>query len=654
MIKIGIDYYPEHWDCSLWEQDISDMAALGVHTVRVGEFAWCRMEPEEGRYDFSWLDDVIALIAKYGMKVILGTPTNCPPRWLYEKYPGVIQWDRSGRRIALGIRGHRCYTSPDFRRLAGKIIEEMAKRYAGREEIFAWQLDNELESSECTCPSCTAGFRDFLKSKYGSIGSLNRAWGNDVWSGEYTDWSQITRTLDPNCSSAWYNPAYMQDCERFGAASLTDYVRFQCDIIRKYDADAVITTNSCFCANLPDFHQEFAPLDVASYDNYPRVVLPEDPEEMYSNAFALDFVRSFKQKNFWIMEQLGGPMGGWSAITPAMEPGMLEGYAMQAVAHGADLLSFFRWRTAVSGAEMFCHGLLDHNNKPNRRMAELKALCDRLGRLPTLSDTAVHSQVAMLYSAQQEFAFKNTYQSEGFAYWTQLRLFHEACMNLGVNLDILPEGASLSGYRVVLVPTHFVTNPRVTEQLEAFARGGGTVVVTNRSGVKDENNNCILGQDLPGAFRALCGCVVTEYDAIGKASQHLCTMYGGTYKITGWCDLLKPETAAPWAKYDDRYYAGTPAITKNTYGKGTCYYVGTIGEKSLYRSLMMEILRCQGIAALEQLPWGIESTVRSGKGGNYRFFFNNTLNGEILKLGDEKVSINPMEMKILSGSGEWL
>ena len=654
MIRVGIDYYPEHWDRSMWEKDVADMAALGVHVVRIGEFAWCRMEPEEGKFDFSWLDDAIAMIAGYGMKAILGTPTNCPPRWLYARYPGAIQWERTGRQTDLGIRGHRCYTSPDFRRLAGRIVEEMAKRYAGREEIFAWQLDNEMDSNECTCPSCTALFQKYLKEKYGSIRSLNKAWGNDVWSGEHTDWSQITRVLGSQCSNAWYNPAYMQDYERFGAASLTDFVRFQCDIIRRYDPHAVITTNSCFGANLPDFHQEFEPLDVASYDNYPQVVLPKDPEALYSNAFALDFVRSFKQKNFWIMEQLGGPMGCWCPITPAMEPGMLEGYAMQAVAHGADLLSFFRWRTAVSGAEMFCHGLLDHSNQPNRRMAELEASCRRLEKLPELSDTTLHSRVAMLYSAEQEFAFKNTYQSEGFAYWTQLRLFHEACMSLGVNLDILPEGKPLDGYCVVLVPTHFVTNPKVVRQLEAFARNGGTVVVTNRSGVKDQNNNCILGQELPGAFRELCGCVVTEYDAIGSVWQRLRTMYGGTYRITGWCDLLKLETARPWAKYDDRYYAGVPAITRNAYGKGACYYVGTIGEKAMYRSLMMEILRGQGVEMMEQLPQGVESTVRSGKGGKYRFFFNNTMEGKTVKLNEGKIYLHPMEMKILSGDGTWV
>ena len=654
MIKIGIDYYPEHWDKSMWQEDIRQMAALGIHTVRIAEFAWGRMEPEEGRFDFGWLDEAVDMIARAGMKVILGTPTNSGPVWLYTDHPDTLQWDRTGKPTDFGIRGHRCLVSPTFRRYAGRIVEELAKRYAGRPEVFAWQLDNEMESNHCNCPACTRAFRDYLQKKYGTLERLNRAWGSDVWSGQISHWDQIKPLLSPDCSPNWFNPAYMLDYERFCAASTADYVRFQCGIIRRYDPEAVITTNSCFGANLPDFHQEFAPLNVAAYDNYPPLVLPKDPEALYSNAFALDFIRSFKQRNFWILEQLGGPMGCWSPITPAMEPGMLEGYALQAVAHGADLLSFFRWRTSISGAEMFCHGILDHSNQPNRRLRELAHLCRRLEAIPDLDQTTLNSQVAMLYSAEQEFALKNSTQSKGFAYWTQMRLLHDACMNLGVNVDILPEGHSLDGYKVVLIPTHFITNPEVVRQAEAFAAAGGTVVLTNRSGVKDQNGNCILGQSLPGAFRTLCGCSVQEYDAIGEANQRLRTIHGETHSITSWCDILELEGAKAWATYEGRFYQGSPAITRNRYGKGYAYYLGTVGEKGLYRTLLTEVFREQGVDMLEMLPQGVEVTARSGSGGTYRFYFNNTTARKIFRINGESIALAPFEMKIKQGEGQWL
>lgn len=654
MIQIGIDYYPEHWNRALWEEDASRMEQLGVHVVRLAEFSWSRLEPSEGQFDFAWLDEAIAVLSRHGMKVILGTPTNCAPLWLYHNYPDTVQWERTGRPTSLGIRGHRCMMSGTFRKYAGRIVEQLARRYAGRPEVAAWQLDNELESNHCTCPTCTKGFQDYLKNKYGTLKRLNQAWGSQVWSGEVSQWEQITPLLGPGCETDWYNPAWFLDYERYGATCTADYVNFQSRIIRSYDPQAVITTNSCFCANLPDFHQEFAGLDVAAYDNYPPIRIPEDPKAFYSNAFALDFIRGFKRKNFWILEQLGGHMGCWAPISPTLEPGMLEGYALQAVAHGADLLSFFRWRTACTGAEMFCHGLLDHSNADNRRLAELNSLCRRLEKLPRLNETTVHSQVAMLYSADQEFSLKNQRQSQGFAYWTQLRLFHGACMDLGVNVDVIHERAPLDGYRVVLVPTHFITDPQVVVRLEQFTQAGGTVVITNRSGVKDKNGNCILGQHLPTLLRSLCGCYVEEYDPIGEATQRLTTVRGGSYEITSWCDLLTPETAQVWARYAGRFYAGTAAITKNTFGQGKAYYVGTVGEKALYRTLLLEVFQEQAVPVIEALPQGVEVTTRTGPGGSYRFFFNNTLQSQHFQLDGEQVTLQPLEVKIQMEKRIWV
>ena len=655
MIKIGVDYYPEQWDRTMWEKDAAAMETLGVQTVRIAEFSWCRMEPQDGEFDFVWLDEVIQILNAHHLEVILGTPTNCPPMWLYHDHPDTLQCERDGRRTYPGIRGHRCMTSRTFRSYAARIIRKMAERYAGRPGIAAWQIDNELESNHCTCPECAQSFRQWLQKKYSTLEQLNKAWGSVTWSQEISDWEQITplKTSAVNRTD-WFNPGYMLDYERFCTWSLSDYVRFQCDIIRGIDPKAVITTNACFPKDLPDFHQEFAALDVASYDNYPTVEIPEDPESLYTNAFALDFVRSFKQKNFWILEQLGGPMGCWRPITRALEPGMLEGYGLQAVAHGADLLSFFRWRTAVSGAEMFCYGLLNHDNQPNRRTEELKELISRLAKMPQLSETTLNSRTAMLYSADQEFSFHTQAQSEGFAYWTQLRLFHEACINLGVNIDILPEGHSLDGYQVLIVPTWFVTDKKIVKQIENFAAGGGTVIITNRSGVKDKTGSCILGDPLPTLFRPLCGCRVNDTDAIGPSWQRIRSIHGGEFRITSWCDLLELETAEPLAKYTDRFYAGTPAITVNHYGSGLVYYVGTVGEKAMYRWLLLEIFHSQGIKVMELLPEGIESTVRSGPGGSYRFFFNNTLQGKSFYVEGRKIWMQAMEVKIRKDTGEWI
>ena len=658
MTKIAIDYYPEHWDRSMWEDDVRAMAELGTYAVRVGEFAWSRMEPSEGVYDFAWLDDAIDLIAKYGMKVILGTPTNCAPLWLYTAHPDTIQYERDGQPTHLGIRGHRCQTSPTFRAYAEKIIRKMAERYAGRPEILAWQIDNEVESNHCTCPSCRKSFQEWCREKHGTLEQLNRDWGTVVWSGEYSDWSQIEcfNTAWVN-KSDWFNPAYMLDYERFCSKTTADYVAFQTALIREYDPAAIVTTNACFGLHVQDFYQEFAPLDVASYDNYPPLELPADPTaEVYSNAFALDMVRGWKNKNFWIMEQLGGPMGCWMPTTRAMEPGMLEGYAMQAVAHGADLLSFFRWRTASTGAEMYCYGLLDHDNKPNRRLKELELLQGRLAKAEGLDGTTVKSQVALVFSPDQSYNFSNQTASRGFDYWRQERLFHDALMSLGVNVDVVSDDASLDPeqYKLVVVPAYAVTSDAFAAKLEAYVAAGGHAVLTVRSGTKDVNGNCTVGEYLPGKFARMAGCRVVESDAIGEAVQTVRDANGNVHNISVWCDLLELDGADAIAEYDERYYAGMPAACRNAYGEGTCSYVGVVGDKSFHRALLVSELRLAGVDFIENLPAGVESSTREGDGREYRFFFNNTMKNHTFFYQGNRVSLQPLEAKIAASDGSWL
>ena len=658
MTKIAIDYYPEHWDRSMWEDDVRAMAELGTYAVRVGEFAWSRMEPSEGVYDFAWLDDAIDLIAKYGMKVILGTPTNCAPLWLYTAHPDTIQYERDGQPTHLGIRGHRCQTSPTFRAYAEKIIRKMAERYAGRPEILAWQIDNEVESNHCTCPSCRKSFQEWCREKHGTLEQLNRDWGTVVWSGEYSDWSQIEcfNTAWVN-KSDWFNPAYMLDYERFCSKTTADYVAFQTALIREYDPAAVVTTNACFGLHVQDFYQEFAPLDVASYDNYPPLELPADPTaEVYSNAFALDMVRGWKNKNFWIMEQLGGPMGCWMPTTRAMEPGMLEGYAMQAVAHGADLLSFFRWRTASTGAEMYCYGLLDHDNKPNRRLKELELLQGRLAKAEGLDGTTVKSQVALVFSPDQSYNFSNQTASRGFDYWRQERLFHDALMSLGVNVDVVSDDASLDPEqcKIVIVPAYAVTSDAFAAKLEAYVAAGGHAVLTVHSGTKDVNGNCTVGEYLPGKFARMAGCRVVESDAIGEAVQTVRDANGNVHNISVWCDLLELDGADAIAEYDERYYAGMPAACRNAYGEGTCSYVGVVGDKSFHRALLVSELRLAGVDFIENLPAGVESSTREGDGREYRFFFNNTMKNHTFFYQGNRVSLQPLEAKIAASDGSWL
>ena len=657
-MKIGVDYYPEHWDKSLWEKDADLMKKTGVKLVRLAEFSWCALEPADGQFDFAWLDEAIELFVERKINVVLCTPTSCPPLWFYEKYPDAVQTGKDGQKIATGIRGHRCYNNPDLIFYSKRIIDEMTKHYASNPAIAAWQIDNELEANYCFCDYCQSKYHSWLKNKYGDVKSINKAYGNNVWSGEYSSWNQIKPPYG-EYPKAWLNPAYMLDYSRYSSDSMIDYVKLQEEIIRKNCPNVKITTNMWFCENLPDFYNEFKDLDFVAYDNYPTSKLPKNSEELYSHNFHLDFVRGIKKKNFWIMEQLSGGMGCWMPMQHTPRPGMIKGYSLQAFAHGADTVIHFRWRSAVTGAEMYWHGLIDHSNVPGRRFEEFSQLCEESKKLEEICETELKSKVAILYSPDNDFAFKIQPQTDGFYYLEQLMLIYSGFSKYGVNIDIINQNEDLSDYKIVVAPQMYITDKTVVDNLYKFAENGGTVVLTNRSGVKDQNNNCIMDL-LPTVYKKLVGTYVEEYDPMGY--DKICVeMDGDKYSCGRWCDVLAvdsendgAEIVACYQETDDEkvYFAGKPAITMNKYGEGKAYYIGTVGEKKLYQKLAKQMLdECQ-IEYFDNLPDNVEVTTRSNDKEKAIFVFNNTEEMKTSCICDEEYKLEPFEMKIIRKSSE--
>lgn len=639
-MRIGVEYYPEHWDRELWEQDADLMKRTGVKIVRLAEFAWCKMEPSEGQFDFTWLDDAIKIFSSREIDIVLCTPTNCPPLWLYENYPDAIQTGRDGNKIPIGVRGHRCYNSPSFLKYAKRIIDKITEHYADEKSIIAWQIDNELESNFCFCEYCVEEFHVWLQKKYGTLDALNQAYGNNVWSGEYSSWKQIQPPYG-SIPHAWRNPSFMLDFNRYASDNMIKFVKMQSEIIRKNCPKVPITTNTWLCENMPDFYRAFAELDFVSYDNYPTTKIPESKEEYYSHAFHLDLMRGIKQKNFWIMEQLSGGLGCWMPMSYTPRPNMIKGYSLQALAHGADTVLHFRWRTAATGAEMHWQGIIDQSNVPGRRFYEFKDLCETAEKLGDIEGTELRSDVAILYSSDQEYAFKIQPQTEGMYYFEQPKAFHDAFTKFGVNIDIINWSSDLDKYKVIVAPTIFVTDAKITENFYRYVQNGGTLILTNRSGIKDEHNNYKM-ETLPTVFRELIGATVTEYDPIGNNEQKIKMTNGKEFICTQWCDILEPITAEVLATYSDSFYRDKPAIVKNLYGQGCVYYVGTVGKKALYYDLIQTVLENNGIKYFANLPFGVEITTRENANEKFYFIFNNS---------DAVCEVNlPTEMKnIVSG-----
>lgn len=660
-LRTGVDYYPEHWDKSLWKSDVELMKEAGVNIVRMAEFAWSRLEPSEGEYSFGWLDEIISMFSDAGIEVFLCTPTSTPPQWLFEKYPEVIQAGSDGKRIPIGIRGHRCLNSPVYRSLSEKIITKLVERYRDNPSVIGYQIDNELEANHCYCSVCEEKYREWARQKFKSIEELNRAYGNNVWSGEFSSFSQFK--LPYGLHQSWLNPSHTLDFHRFASDSTVDYVNFQLNIIKSIDKDALVTTNNWLCENMPCFYDLFEKLDFVSYDNYPPVKLPEDNETLYSHAFHLDLMRGIKRKNFWIMEQLSGITGGWAPMSQTVRPGMLKGYALQAVAHGADAVLHFRWRTAVSGAEMFWHGIIDHSNVPGRRFGEFKQLCSEIARYSGLAGSQVKNNIAILYSAESEYALKLQPQTEGMYYFGQLKSWHDAFTSIGTGVDIISEKEDISGYNIIIAPMMFITNKETTDNLYNAAASGAVVILTCRSGVKDNFNKCIM-QPLPTVFAELAGVNISEYDPVGDrrlglkitsseweghfkepGQQHLCTQ---------WCDLVECKSAVPLAEYEEEFYKGVPAVTHNNYGSGNVYYIGTVLDRKSYVAFAKMAAQKSGIRYIENLPFGIEVTYRyqscleaeNKECKTWQFVFNNTLSKQEVTINGKSINLEPFGMDI--------
>ena len=644
-MKIGVAYYPEHWDRSLWAADADLMKKTGVKLVRLAEFAWCRLEPRDGEFDFTWLDEAVQLFAQRGLEVVLCTPTSCPPMWLYEKHPEIVHVEQDGSPTHLGIRSHRCVTNPIFLEYADRITIAMAKHYSVNPAVVAWQIDNELEAYFCYCEHCIAKYRAWLEARYSTIENLNKAYGNVVWSGEYTSFSQI-RPPYGSLPHAWQNPAYMLDFYRFCSENVIDFSNRQASQLRQYCPGRPVTTNVWFCEHMPDFYKQFSDLDFISYDNYPATRLPNDAESCYSHAFHLDMMRGVKRQPFWIMEQLSGGKGCWAPMEKPPLPGMIKGCALQAFAHGADTVVHFRWRTANIGAEMHWHGLLDHSNVSGRRFHEFEDLCRTAQELSCLQGSEIRADVAILFSFDSEYAFKIQPQTDGYYYLEQLQRLHRAFSALGLNVDVIGQHEDLSRYRIVCAPEMYVTDETVVQQLQDFAAQGGTVILTTRSGVKDMHNNAIMAQ-LPGPYRAMTGVHAVEYAPVGWDQVPVLFADGTEAHVKQWCDILEADTAEVLAHYHGEYFSGAAAITRNAFGAGRVYYIGAVGTQPLYDRIARLAAEQAALPLMEDLPPRVEVVTRTAGATSARFIFNNDEQHKVFTLSGTELSLAPFEMKVL-------
>lgn len=624
---IGVDYYPEHWPRARWETDIKLMKAAGFNTVRLAEFAWIKMEPVEGRFEFDWLDDAVTLLARHDMNVILGTPTAVMPAWVARKYPETLRQNPDGTRIVWGGRKHNCFARGTYRLLSERITRAMAEHFAGAPNVIGWQTDNEFGGGECHCQTCLNEFQDWLKKKYGTLEALNRAWGNHFWGLNFTTWGEITFP-DNRIDETWAmgNPSACLDFKRFTSWLR---VRFQADqvrILRRICPDDFVTHNFMGLYNELDYYNLARDLDFVTWDNYP--IWSGKPDIPYDTSLAADVMRGLKGKNFMIMEQTAGPCG-WGSFGRNPRPGEIRKIAYQQIAHGSDGQIWFRWRTCTVGREQYWHGLLGHDGKPLRRYDEAAQTAKEFRNLEDhLRGTTVASDVAIVYDYDNLWSLNFQPGYAGNSLQAALLRYYNALYRAGVNVDIVNRYSNLARYKLVLAPDLSLMPDETARMLNQYVKNGGVLLADCRTGVKDCNNLC-HERTLPGLLSSVLGIRIEEYGALGEDTSY--TVKGaegldGTYTAIRYVDWVTPDGAKTIANYADQWHMKPfSAVTCHRFGKGKGWYVGTVlKEESFYDRLIVELLEDAGIRSRVHPPKGVEASVRQGQGKKLLFLMNHT------------------------------
>ncbi|MFK8017845.1 MAG: beta-galactosidase [Gammaproteobacteria bacterium] len=616
----GVCYYPEHWDQERWSTDAKMMVELGLRYVRIGEFAWSRMEPAAGEYHFDWLDQAIETLGDAGLHVVMCTPTATPPKWLVDQFPDVLAVDPdTGRTRGFGSRRHYDFASATYQREALRISEVLARRYGNHPHVVGWQTDNELCCHDTTLSasdSARRGFIDWCRTRYQNIDQLNRAWGNVFWSMEYPGFEDIELPVGAVTET---NPAHQLAWRRFSSAKVIEFHNRMVEVIRAHTADQFVTHNFIPTAETGvDNFALAAPLDFVSYDNYPlgRTDLqftdrPADEFRRYMrtghpdfSTYYFDHTRGLLQRGFWIMEQQPGPVN-WADSNPRPAPGMIRLWTLEAFAHGADCVCYFRWRQARFAQEQMHAGLLRPDHSKSAAWAEAeRAIADaatlKLAELP-----APVARVALVTAAESYWVAQIEHQSRFYDFNNVQLQWYRALRELGLNVDIVSDDSDLSSYDLVVVPGLPIASPAFVARCQATS---ARIVFGPRSGAKTAEFE--YPDTLPpAALQALIPIRVLSVETLRPDCYEALEWNGQHYQSTVWREELDDADVKTLARYED----GTPAVVQHD----RVIYCATLTDRSFQRDFLRAQCAELGIPTTE-----IHPDVRVVQRGRLRFAFS--------------------------------
>jgi len=631
----GGDYNPEQWRDvpGIWDEDLRLMKLAGINAVSIGIFSWATLEPAEGKFEFGWLDRVVDNLAKNGQRIVLATPSGAKPAWMAVKYPEIRRCRSGGQRDLPGSRHNHCLTSPVYREKVQIINTKLAQRYGRHPALLLWHLSNEY-GGECYCPLCLAAFRKWLRKRYGTLDALNAAWWARFWSHTITDWDQI-ENIDDSVHGL------VLDWKRFITDQTVDFMRAEIAPLKRHAPGVPVTTNLMGSyAGLN--YRKFAPhLDIMSWDSYPdwHGVLP-DSETGCEVGFVHDLIRSLKNGQPYLLMESTPSQINWRPISRLKQPGMHQLSSLQAVAHGSDSVLYFQWRKSRGSSEKFHGAVVDHVGHENTRVfRDVAELGRDLAKLDAVVGTSVKPEVAIVFDWENRWAIDMAQGPRNVE-----KDYEATCINhyrpfwkRGIPVDIIGSEDDLSGYKLLIAPMLYMLRPGVADRIAAFVKGGGTFVVTYLSGIANETDLCFLG-GWPGPLRPVLGLWVEETDVPYNHQPQTVRWHARTYAASHYCDIIHTESAKVLAKYGREFYAGTPALTVNQFGKGRAYYIASRNDGKFLDDFSAVLIRDLKIrpTLTGKLPVGVTAQRRSD--GRHDFVF-------ILNFNPKPVTVNVGHVK---------
>ena len=621
-ILYGGDYNPNQWPKEIWEQDMKYFKDAHINSATINVFSWAKIQPSEEEYYFDELDEIVDMLSRENYDIVLATSTGAMPAWMYRKYPDVARVDYQGRRHKFGQRHNACPNSPVFQKYAHALTEQLSKRYGSNPHVTCWHISNEY-GGECYCENCEKAFRVWLKKKYSTIEAVNKAWNLEFWGHTVYCWDEIVlpNALGDGMGNG-KDTAFAGlsiDYRRFMSDSMLDNFKMERDAVRRYDKDTAITTNLMGIYKFLDYFKWAKEMDIVSWDNYPSYNTPWSVI-----AMCHDLMRGLKDAPFMLMEQTPSQQN-WQPYNSLKSPGLMRAQSIQTIAHGADTIQFFQLRRSVGGCEKFHGAVIAHAGTSNTRVfREVKQLGEELERLGTSTlGSANKADVGIVFDWDNYWALEYTSgPTVDLTYIDQIHRYYSFFYDKNISVNMIPFDADFSKYKIVVAPVLYMVKEGMKEALTEFVKNGGILITTFMSGLVDQSDNVYLG-GYPGPLKELAGVWVEEIDALAPEQTNTITFSdGATITCNLLCDLMHLEGAECLARYASKFYADMPAITRNKYGKGYTYYIGTNMNPDGVDKVLDMAVQEAGVKPVIQESTELEVTCRETEECKFYFLIN--------------------------------